>query len=268
MRSLKLLVSPAALCLWAICFCIGVSVLGSNSAQIIAFRQENKFGYAKTSFPLHMKRWDEPLFNLLAARAKNDMAEFLKSAEQDANAKPIESEGSWKPYAEAVSFLEVFRTHSFVSYLEVTTVTQGDTQPAVAFRTINFDKNSGKELGLSAFIEGTADRSAALQALSDYARADLKEQTGEEEESDELTDLTKPDLNIYERFTLCPSTKIGKAAGFTIHFPPAMSGLYAGSDFHVTIPYTVFAKYLKPGMKPLFSGEPRATEVSLQDIES
>jgi hypothetical protein len=61
---------------------------------------------------------------------------------------------------------------------------------------------------------------------------------------------------------------MGKAAGFTVHFPPPAAGPYAGSDFHVTIPYTVFAKYLKPGMKTLFAGEPRATPVSLQDLES
>ena len=56
--------------------------------------------------------------------------------------------------------------------------------------------------------------------MANYARADLKEETGEEEESDTLLDLTKPDLGVYERFTLCPSTKMGKAAGLTIHFPP------------------------------------------------
>ncbi|MGC2394958.1 MAG: RsiV family protein, partial [Rhodomicrobium sp.] len=112
------------------------------------------------------------------------------------------------------------------------------------------------------------DRSKTLDALAGYARADLKEETGEDEESDALLDLTKPDLGVYERFTLCPSTKIGKAAGLTIHFPPALDGPYAGSDFHVTIPHTVFAKFLKPRMKQLFSGEPRATPVSLQDLES
>jgi hypothetical protein len=30
----------------------------------------------------------------------------------------------------------------------------------------------------------------------------------------------------------------------------------------------MFAKFLKPGMKTLFSGEPRAAPVSLQDLES
>ncbi len=93
----------------------------------------------------------------------------------------------------------------------------------------------------------------------------LRDRTGEEgeEESEALLDLTRPDLGVYERFTLCPSTKLGSAAGLTIHFPPAASGPYAGSDFHVTVPYTVFAKFLKPGMKGLFSGEPRQAEVSL-----
>lgn len=269
MRALKLAISPAALCFWAICLCVGVSITGSNASRTVAFRQENKFGYAKTTFPLNMKRWDETLFGLLSARAKTDMAEFLKSAEQEANAKPIEEEGSWKPYTEAVSYVELFRTPSLVSYLEVATVTQGEAQTTISFRTVNFDRNAGKELGLADIVEGAADRSNALQALANYARADLKEQTGEEEEESEaLLDLTKPDLGVYERFTLCPSTKMGKAAGLTIHFPPALSGPFAGSDFHVTIPFTVFAKFLKPGMKALFSGEPRATPVSLQDIES
>lgn len=267
MRALRLAVSPAALCLWAIFLCVGFSLASSNASRVIAFKQETKFGYAKTAFPIHMKRWDEALFNLLSARARTDMAEFLKSAEQDANAKPIEEEGSWKPYTEAVAYLEQFRTFSLVSYLEVSTVTQGDAQPAITFRTINFDKNSGRELSLSDIVEGAADRSKTLEALANYARADLKEETGEEEESADLLELTKADLGVYERFTFCPSTKMGKAAGLTVHFPPTSSGPYAGSDFHVTIPYTVFAKYLKPAMKPLFSGEPRATPVSMQDIE-
>jgi len=267
MKALKLAISPAALCFWAICLCVGYSISSSNASRVFSLKQETKFGYAKTSFPLHMKRWDEALFALLAARAKSEMAEFLKNAEQDANAKPIE--GEWKPYTEAVSYLEQFRTPSLVSYLEVATVTQSDAQPTIGFRTVNFDSSgAGKELALSDVVEGAADRSKTLEAMAAYARADLKEETGEEEESDTLLDLTKPDLSVYERFTLCPSTKMGKAAGLTIHFPPALDGPYAGSDFHVTIPYTVFAKYLKLGMKQLFSGEPRATPVSLQDSES
>ncbi len=267
MRALRVLVSPAALCFWAICLCVGFSIASSNASRTIALKQETKFGYAKTTFPIQMKRSDDALFNLLASRAKTEMGEFLKGAEQDANAKPIEGEGSWKPYTEAVSYLEQFRTLSLVSYLEVASVTQGDAQPAITFRTVNFDKNASRELALADIIEGATDRSSALQALANYARADLKEETGEEEESEALLDLTQPDLGIYERFTLCPSTKMGKSAGLTIHFPPALSGPYAGSDFHVTIPYTVFAKFLKPGMKALFSGEPRASPVSL-DIGS
>ena len=266
MKALKLAISPAALCFWALCLCIGYSIVSSNASQVVAFKQESRFGYAKTSFPLYMKRRDAELFALLAARAKSEMAEFLKNAEQEANAKPIE--GEWKPYTEAVSYIEQFRTPSLVSYLEVATMKQGDARPTIGFRTVNFDSNAGKELGLSDIVEGAADRSKTLDALASYARADLKEETGEDEESDALLDLTKPDLSVYERFTLCPSTRIGKAAGLTIHFPPALDGPYAGSDFHVTIPHTVFAKFLKPGMKQLFSGEPRATPVSLQDLES
>jgi hypothetical protein len=45
-------------------------------------------------------------------------------------------------------------------------------------------------------------------------------------------------------------------------------GSYAGSDFHITIPYTVFSKFLKPGMRSLFSGEPRQAPVDLQDTDS
>jgi hypothetical protein len=268
MRILRMAGSPAALCVWAVCLCIGFSIASSNASRTIVFKQDNKFGNAKASFPIQMKRMDEAVFNMLTARAKTEMAEFLKSAEQDANAKPIDEESSGKPYTEAVTYLEQFRTPALVSYLEVSLVTQGEAQTVTGFRTVNFDKAAGKELSLSDIIEGAADRSKALEALASYARADLKEETSEEEESETLLDLTKPDLGVYERFTLCPSTKIGKAAGLTIHFPPALSGPYAGSDFHVTIPYTVFAKFLKPGMKPLFAGEPRATEVSLQDIES
>jgi hypothetical protein len=268
MQALKLAFSPAALCLWAILICIGFSVAGSDAGRTVALRQETKYGWARTTFPVHMKRWDENLYALLFARARTDMAEFLKSAEQDASAKPIEEETNWKPYTEAISYLELFRTHSHVSYLEVATVTQGAAQPVIGFRSINFDKNGGKEISLADLIEGAADRSTALEALAAYARADVKEQTGEDEETDALLELTKADLVVYEKFTFCPSSKMGKAAGLTIHFPPPAEGPYAGSDFHVTIPHTVFAKFLKPGMKTLFSGEPRATPVSLQDIES
>jgi hypothetical protein len=271
MKAIKLLTSPAALCIWAICLCIGFSIASSNASRSITFKQETKFGYAKTSFPVQMKRWDEALFNLLAARANNDMADFLKSAEQDAAAKPTEGEAtSWTPYTQSVSYLEQFRSFTLVSYLEIAAVALGDAQPAITFRTINFDKATGRELGLADILEGASDRSRTLEALADYARADLKDQTGEEEEeeSSTLIELAKPDLGVYERFTLCPSTKIGKAAGLTIHFPPSSAGPYAGSDFHVTIPYTVFLKFLKPGMKALFSGEPRQAPVSLQDAES
>ena len=101
----------------------------------------------------------------------------------------------------------------------------GDGQAAIGFRTVNFDKEANRELTLGDFLEGAADRSKPLEALAAYARADLKERTGEEgdEESDALLDLTRPDLGTYERFTLCPSTKLGSAAGLTFHFPLADS---------------------------------------------
>jgi hypothetical protein len=266
MKTVKFLISPAAICIWAIGICLGFSIAGSNSSRTVAFTQETKFGYAKVSFPVHMKRWDEALFNLLATRAKAEMAEFLKSAEQDAAAKPQE-EGAraWKPYVQSAGYIEQFRTLRYVSYLEAANVIHGDTEPAIAFAAVNFDKGENRELRLGDILEGAADRSAALEALAAYARADLKDRTEEDDENGDLSDLSRPDLSVYERFTLCPSTKLEKAAGLTIHFPPPVSGAYAGSDFHVTVPYTVFAKFLKPGMKALFAGEPRQAPVSLQD---
>ncbi len=269
MKTLKLLVSPAALCIWAICICVGFSVAGSNASRTVTFSQETKYGYAKASFPIHMQRRDEALFNLLTARARMEMAEFLKGAEQDAAARPREGqEGeapAWTPYSQSSGFIEQFRTMRFVSYLEAASIVQGGGQPVTGFRTVNFDKEAGRELMLGDILEGATDRSKALEALAAYVRADLKDRTGEEgeEESEALLDLTRPDLGVYERFTLCRSTKLGNAAGLTFHFPPAISGPYAGSDFHVTVPYTVFAKFLKPGMKALFSGEPRQAPVTL-----
>jgi hypothetical protein len=266
MKAVKLIASPAALCIWAICLCIAFSIAGSYASRTIIFHQETKFGYAKSSFPVHMKRWDEPLFELLAARAKAEMSEFLKSAEQEATARhQTEGEGPWKPYSQSSIFVEQFRSLRYVSYLEVAAAGEEEAQQAVTFRTVNFDKDGNRELSLGDILEGATDKSKPLEALSAYARADLQDRTGEteEEESEALLDLAKPDLGIYEHFTFCPSTQIGKAAGLTVHFPPAGSGPYAGSDFHVTIPYTVFAKFLKPGVKVLFSGEPRQAPVSL-----
>ena len=119
-------------------------------------------------------------------------------------------------------------------------------------------------------LEGASDKSKALEALSVYARADLKDKTGDEDEdeSEALLDLSKPDLAVYERFTLCPSSILGKAAGLTIHFPPAASGPYAGSEFHITISYTVFANFLKPAVKGFFAGEPRQAPISFEDTAS
>ncbi len=269
MRAFKVLVSPAALCIWAVCLCVSFSIAGSYVSRTVVLKQETKFGYAKAAFPIHMKRWDEALFRLLTARTRSEMAEFLKSAEQDAAARPDVEEGAWKPYAQTRAFAEQFRTPRFVSYIEIGTVSQGDSEGVVTFRTVNFDKDGDRELSLGDILDGAADKSRTLEALAAYARADLKDRAGdEEEESDALNAIAKPDLGIYERFTLCPSTQIGKAAGLTIHFPPSGAGPYAGSDFHVTIPYTVFAKFLKPGMKALFAGEPRQAPVSLRDAES
>ncbi len=268
MKTLKLLVSPAALCIWAICICVSFSIAGSNASRTVTFKQKTKFGYAKAAFPIHMQRWDEALYGRLTTRAKAEMAEFLKGAEQDAAARPQEGEApAWTPYSQSAGFIEQFRTLRYVSYLEVASIVHGGEQAVTGFRTMNFDKQANRELTLGDFLEGAADRSKALEALAAYARADLRDRTGEQgdEESEALLELTRPDLGTYERFTLCPSTKLGAAAGLTIHFPPATSGPYAGSDFHVTVPYTVFAKFLKPGMKSLFSGEPRQAPVSLED---
>src|SRR5262245_65148428 len=119
MTRLKLLISPAALCIWAIGICLGFSIAGSNASRTVTFFQESKFGYAKVSFPVHMKRWDEALFNLLTARAKGEMAEFLKSAEQDAAAKPQEGDApAWKPYVQSAGYIEQFHTLRYGSLLD------------------------------------------------------------------------------------------------------------------------------------------------------
>ena len=136
-----------------------------------------------------------------------------------------------------------------MSYLEVASIVQGEAQPVTGFRTVNFDKEANRELTLGDILEGAADRSKALEALAAYARADLKDRTGEEgeEESEALLDLTRPDLGVYEHFTLCPSTKLGNAAGLTIHFPPATSGPYAGRDFTSPCPIPFSPSFLSPG---------------------
>ena len=71
MKTLKLLISPAALCIWAICICVGFSIAGSNASRTVKLKRETKYGYAKASFPIHMQRWDETLFILLTARAQD-----------------------------------------------------------------------------------------------------------------------------------------------------------------------------------------------------
>lgn len=268
MKTLKLLVSPAALCIWALCICVGFSVAGSYASRWVTFSEETEYGHAKTVFPIHMQRKDKILYNQLTVRAKEEMAAFLTAAEQAAAAWPQEGDvPAWTPYSQSTGFVEQFRSRQYVSYLEVTNTVRGDGQAVTSFRTVNFDKKAERELTLDDLFAGAARRSKALEALAVYARGDLRDRTGEqgEEESDALLDLARPDLGAYERFTLCPSAKRSAAAGLTIHFPPAASGPYAGSSFHVTIPYTVFAKYLKSGMKSLFSGEPRQAPVELED---
>ncbi len=269
MKALKLLVSPAALCVWAVCLCIAYSVAGSDASRIITLSQETEFGSSKASFPSGMKRWDEPLFLLLSAQAKSDMAEFLRTAGQDAAARPLaEEEVSWKPHTQSISFVEQFRALNYVSYLEIDTAGEGNGHPIIGFKTVNYDKAAKRELVLGDIIDGAADRSKALETLANYARSDLREQTQtENDEADALLQLARPDLIVYERFTLCPSTKADKAAGLTIHFPPSQDNPY-DSDFHVTIPYTVFSKFVRPQFKALFAGEPRQAPVSIQNSES
>ena len=95
LKALKLLISPAALCAWAICACVAFSVAGSYASRTITLKQETKFGWAQAAFPIHMKRWDETLFANLTAQRSAEMADFLKTAEQDAAAE-TGSRGGWE----------------------------------------------------------------------------------------------------------------------------------------------------------------------------
>ncbi len=263
------LVPPAALCLAYIALSIGFSIASSDANRMIemAYFGQASNAVARASFPIEMKRWDEPLFNTLVGRAKADMEEFIKAADEAAAAPQSSqetgaasqeaSEVTLRPPEETIVYHEQFRTLTLVGYLAIISAVKADGSQSVDYRTITFDKTTGRELTLADFFEGIADRTKPLEALAGYARADVRDQTGDEDETEVLFELTKPDLLIYERFTLCPSTRAGKAAGFTVHFPPSGSGLLGDAEFHVAIPYTVFAKYLKPAIKPLFQGEPR-----------
>ncbi len=264
-RFARVLISPAALCFWGILLCVGFSVAGSKASRSIVFRQENKFASAQASVPIQMKRWEEELFNRVSVRTKAEIAEFLKSAEQDTLNKSTDTDSGWRPPLQTVRYFEQFRTSTHVSYLEVMSVSSPRGAPTITFRTINYEKTTSRELTLGDLIEGAVDRSKAIEALSEYARVAIKDQIGEEEETDALSELTKPDLSIYSHFTFCQSARIGKAAGLTIHFAPETTGPYQGSPFHVTIPPTVFSKFLKPGMKSFFAGEPRQVPVVLDD---
>src|SRR5208282_1997027 len=92
MKALKLLVSPAALCIWAICICVGFSIGGSFVSRTVSVKDHNRFGEARASFPIPMKRQDEALFNLLRARADAEIAGFLANAKQDGEARSQEDE--------------------------------------------------------------------------------------------------------------------------------------------------------------------------------
>jgi hypothetical protein len=264
-KAMQLLVSPAALCLWLLTACVAVSVAGANASRHIMIRQDSAAGFASAAIPIEMKRWDEPLFNRVSARVKTEMAEFLKGIEQNPETKPGEPDQGWRPARQDIRYIEQFRTFTHVSFLEAVTTTVHGQTPQLTLRAVNFNKETNAEFTLADILEGAYDRSKALEAMADYARADLKDQLGEEEETDALTEMTKADFDIYNNFTLCPSTRFEKAAGLTVHFSSDSKGPYAGTLLRVTIPPTVFSRFLKPGMRSLFGGEPRQAPVVLDD---
>lgn len=212
---------------------------------------------AEVSLEMPQRVFDDPR---LAARLVKEGAEEMLKFRQEAE-KALEELGPnpefWHDWTLSILWKETLRTARFLSLLKTAETYTGGAHGNAAFSTVNYDRRSGRDLGLGDFFGKLSDGAEVLKKIAAFVQREIAVQQGEFADKNWIAEGAAPKVDAYSVFTLAPAQDGGAIGGMTFHFAPYIVGPYAAGDFHITVPQRIFASYLKSDLRALFAGEPK-----------
>ena len=194
-----------------------------------------------------------PLRDMIMARYNADASTTRKEAREDKDGNP-----SFQPYVVDINWRATFENDAVISLSADTYADTGAAHPNEAFQTLVWDKRAARAMPISAFFE-PAQTNAALAAIAAAAsnawtkvytqRSGRKPGPG--------TDLAKdgigPDAEELKSYALTYAKGEKTANGIVLLYGAGQVWPHVLGDFRLAVPATVFAKYLAPQWRSMFT---------------
>jgi hypothetical protein len=194
-----------------------------------------------------------PLRDMMMARYNADASTARKEAREDKESNP-----SFQPYVIDINWRITFENDAVISLSADTYANTGAAHPNDAFQTLVWDKRAARAVPISALFE-PAKTNAALAAIAAAAskawtkvymqRSGHKPGPG----ADLAKDGIGPDAERLKNYALTYAKGETTANGIVLLYGAGQVWPHVLGDFRLAVPATVFAKYLAPQWRSMFT---------------
>jgi hypothetical protein len=219
---------------------------------------KTRFIDGKVFIPDALKRHAK-LHAVLMAESRRVLAE--KSEDAVAASKEDRVGFAHGPWTFTRTYALRVETARFVSLGYVDDSYMGGAHPNYEIRTLTWDKDASRPVGLGDILIDANDDGPTLRALVPPIRRALQavkqarriEVAGDPEKDDWLK-VVAPRADAIGAPSLAPATIAGKSSGLTFHFSPATVGPYAEGSYVAFVPAADLKPYVKPELAGMFAG--------------
>lgn len=192
-----------------------------------------------------------PLKEAILAQYQGDAAETKKDAQEDKEANP-----DFHPYQVDTIWRVTFESPAVLSLSGETYADTGGAHPNGAFRTLVWDKQANRAVPIEALFAPDQAK-AALTAIADAAtRAWVRtytQRSGDKPDADLPGDAIGPEPDKLRNYALTYAKGQTSANGIVLLYGAGQAWPHVLGDFRLSIPAGVFAQYLAPQWKAVFS---------------
>lgn len=194
-----------------------------------------------------------PLRDMIMARYNADASTTRKEAREDKESNP-----SFQPYVIDINWRVTFENDAVISLSADTDADTGAAHPTEGFQTLVWDKRAARAVPISALFEPTQTKAALTAIATAASNAWTKVYTQRSgQKPGPVADLAKdgigPDAERLKSYALTYAKGEITANGIVLLYGAGQVWPHVLGDFRLAVPATVFAKYLAPQWRPMFT---------------
>lgn len=187
----------------------------------------------------------------IMALYRSDAEETKKEAQDDKDGNP-----DFHPYQVDTVWRVTFENPAVLSLSAETYADTGGAHPNGAFQTLVWDKQANRAVPIDALFAPDQAK-AALAAIADAAsKAWVKaytQRSGDKPDADLPGDAIGPDPDKLKNYALTYAKGQTNANGIVLLYGAGQAWPHVLGDFRLSVPASVFAKFLAPQWKAVFA---------------